>query len=645
MNQNQEDKSRIDNMNRSLYSRGSPDIRTKRRLRFSSETEDVKTDWEHPQEILENVELNKKYKDTSMSFFTKLFIFSIIIFISALGIGAYLLFNGSNIVSANNIDIKINGPVSIAGGEPVSFDIEILNKNNIKLETVDLNIDFPAGTVDSSDTTKELKNIRELIPDIDAGGEGIKTIKAVLYGQENSKKEIIVTVEYRVKGSNAVFQKQKTFDVLINSSPLNLTISSYKEVNSGQEFEITVTMNSNSKETIKNILLNASYPFGFSYISSDIKPLNNNNVWKIGDMPPKGKKTIKIKGKLDGQDDETRVFRFNTGAQSIRNEKLIGTEYVSSIQEISIKKPFISVGVAVDGDAESQEYIGTFNNPVKVDITYFNNLPTSIINGEVKIKLSGNAFDKISVSPDQGLYLSANNEIVWNSITTNDLKNIEAGGSGTVSFSLIPRNSSNQSKQTINPYVLMSINVQGKRLSENDVPESIVSSASRKIKISSDINLGGQIVRSTGPFENTGPIPPKAEQQTTYTVVWTIDNTANPVSGVEVRSSLPPYIKWMDKISPSNENISYNSVDGQIVWNVGNLGTYTNDSKRRQVSFQIALNPSIAQVGQIPILINESTLNALDDFTNQTLNSNLSSLTTRFSTDPSFKDNNETVVK
>jgi hypothetical protein len=642
---NQEEKSRIDEMRRSLYSRNSPDIRTKRRVKPFSPNEpvEIQTDWEHPKEIYEQIELNKRYKDSSMSFFTKLFIFSIIIFILALGAGAYLLFNGSNIVSANNIEISLNGPVSVAGGEPISLDIQVTNRNNIKLETVDLSIDFPAGTVDSEDTTKELKNIRELVPDINPGGQGTKNIKAIVYGEENSKKEIKVTVEYRVKGSSAVFQKQKTFDLLISSSPLNLSVSSFTEVNSGQDFEFTLTMNSNSKETIKNLLISASYPFGFSYTSSSIKPLTDNNVWKIGDIPPGGKKTLKIKGKLDGQDDEVRVFRFNTGAQSVRNEKQIGTEYVSAIQEISIKKPFITVGVSMDGEAELQEYVGRYDTPIQVEITYFNNLDTAIINGEVHVKLSGNAFDRASVVPGQGLYVSTNNEIVWNPITTSALKNIGAGESGRVSFSIIPRNTGTQTKPLSNPEINLSVSVQGKRNSENNVPESIASSASRKIKVSSNIALSGQIVRTTGSFENTGPIPPRADNTTTYTVVWTVDNTSNSVSGAEVRSSLPSYVKWLDKVSPSDQDISYNSVDGQIVWKLGSLKSSSGDSRRRQVSFQVSLTPSITQVNQIPTLVNDAVFSAQDDFTNQSLSSNLSALSTRFSTDPTFKDGDEIV--
>ncbi|MEK7184801.1 MAG: hypothetical protein AAB683_01545 [Patescibacteria group bacterium] len=643
---NQEDSTKIEDLNKSLYSRSTPNIRTKRRLRFYDQEVGVKTDWEHKEEKTEAMELNTRYKSNSMSFFTKILIWSFVFFVISIAIGAFILLKGSNIVSAKNVDITVNGPVSVAGGEPVSFQIQVSNQNNIKLETVDMSIEFPTGTTDTNDSFKELKNTRDIISDIEPGGVGQKTVQAVLYGEENTKKEIKIVVEYRVKGSNAVFQKEKTFDILISSSPISLTISAFKEVNSGQEFEFTANINSNSKEVIKNLLLKAYYPFGFTYTSSDVKPLSDNSTWRIGDIPPGAKRTIKIKGKLEGQDDEVRVFKFSAGAFSVRNEKIIGTEYISSSQEISIKKPFMSVAVSMDGNSDDQEYIATFNEPIRVEIKYFNNLPVEIIDGEIKVKLSGNAFDKISVIPDQGLYKSADNEIIWNGINTNDLKNIEAGGSGRVLFSITPRDLGSSFKSVLNPYLKFDINVKGNRISEIDVPESISSSVVRQAKIASNISLNGQVLRSTGPFQNTGSIPPRAEQPTTYTIVWYVDNTSSTVSDAIVRSSLPAYMKWTGKIEPANENIKFNEVNGQIEWNVGNVGTYTmGTDKRKKVSFQVLLNPSVDQIGQTLTLVDQSSLIAQDDFTGETLRSNLGILSSAFESDPSFKDGDQKVIK
>src|SRR3989344_2267751 len=262
-----EEKSKIEELKKALYSRNAPLIRPKRRFHFGNQdTANVNTDWEHPKEEVDEVELNKRYENRSMSFFKKLLIGSIVFFLLSVGLGIFLMLNGSNIISAKNIDVVVNGPVTIAGGDKATFNIQVNNKNNIKLQSVDLVVDFPVGTVEAGDVSKELKEYREFMDDIVPGGVGQKTVDAVIYGEENTKKEIIIEISYKVAGSNAVFKKQKTYDVLISSSPLSLSVSSFKEITAGQEFDMTVTLASNSEEIIKNLLLKATYPFGYAFI-------------------------------------------------------------------------------------------------------------------------------------------------------------------------------------------------------------------------------------------------------------------------------------------------------------------------------------------------------------------------------------------
>ncbi|MBI5126374.1 MAG: hypothetical protein HZA80_01245 [Candidatus Taylorbacteria bacterium] len=643
----QGDQSKIEALKKGLYSRNAPDVRHKHHAGLEEDHYDVKTDWEHPQEPVEEVRLNEEYEDHHMSFFTKLLIASGIFFVLALGVGAYLFFQGSNMVSANNVDIMIEGPVSVSGGEPLGFQVQVYNKNNIKLELVDLTVEFPAGTADPDDSTKELRRFREFMDDINPGGVSQKTVRAILYGEENSRKQVKVRVEYRVKGSNAINYKEKDYEVAITSAPINISISSFKEVNSGQEFEMAVQVTSNSQEVLKNILLKAVYPFGYTFISSDVKPIYDNATWKIGDLPPKGKRTIKIKGRIDGQDDEERVIRFALGVQSIKSDKIIGTEFVTTAQNILVKKPFLSTEVAFDGDTTIQEYVSQFNNQVQVEISWFNNLPTSVIDGEIRVKLSGSAFDKASVSPDQGFYRSAENEIVWNKITSKSLASIGAGESGRVSFRITPRNLSTQARQVINPDIGIDVSVKANRVSDgSNVPQVIASTVKKKIKVGSSASLASQVLYSTGPLTNTGPFPPKAETPTTFTVLWTIYNTSSNISNAEVRSSLPAYVKWVDKVAPSNENIVYNPVDGSIIWKAGSIAANTGtDANKRQVAFQISLTPSVSQVGQSPVLINEAVFSAIDQFTNTQIETNLSGQTTELQDDSRYAGNGGAVQR
>jgi hypothetical protein len=640
-----EEKSRIEELKKALYSRVGPDIRTRRKLHFNDEESDIRKSWDETEDKPINQPLNQHYENNSMSFFTKVFIFSIVFFLAAVSAGAYLFFRGGNLISTNNIDIAIDGPVSIPGGEVVSFDIKVTNNNSVDLKLADLSVDFPPGSTDPANPEKELKNFRELLGDIAPGQTVDKTVKVIVFGEENLQKSIDASVSYRINGSTASFTKNKSYDIIINSSPINVVVNSYKEVTSGQDFDMKINIKSNSNQVLKNVILKANYPFGYSYVSSNISPTSDNSIWKIGDIPPKGEKNITVKGRLNGEDNDAKVFRFSVGTASYNDPNKIGTEFTSLTQNVTIQKPFVSLSISVGGSSSSQDYIGQFNRAERVEIGWFNNLPVNVNNMVISAKLSGTAYDKSSVRPDSGYFKSETNEIIWSRQTNSEFGLVGAGDSGVVSFSVIPKDNGSIQKPISNPTITVSANVSGERNQESGVPQSVSAVATRNIKVSSSIALSGRVTRSLGAFSNTGPIPPKVEKATTYTIVWAVDNTSNSISGAQVTATLPPYVKWLSNVSPSSEQVSYDQNTGTIVWDIGNVGPYTSAaSRRRELSFQVSLTPSANQAGQSLTLVNQSVLTANDDFTGANLSSSQDFLTTRFSSDPAYRDGNEIVA-
>jgi uncharacterized membrane protein len=79
----------------------------------------------------------------------------------------------------------ISGPLSTGAGDEFPFDIQVYNKNNIKLEAVNLNVEFPSGTVNPDDTTAEYKRYREVLADIEPGAYAQKTVRTILYIPKN----------------------------------------------------------------------------------------------------------------------------------------------------------------------------------------------------------------------------------------------------------------------------------------------------------------------------------------------------------------------------------------------------------------------------------------------------------------------------
>lgn len=636
-----EDKSYIDELKKSLYSRTVPDVQTRRKLRFDNESSDIKTSWDDiNKKVVEPVNLEPKH---SMSFFTKLFVGSAIFCIIAVGIGGYLFWNGSNLISADNIELSISGPVSISGGEPVTFDITAINKNKIDLELVDMSVDFPVGTTDPANSSQVLKNYRKLIGDMPVGKVVHESISATIFGEENLQKQIVVNLTYGVKGSTSTFTKSKTYDVLISSSPINFTVSSFKEVTSGQEFDMKVELTSNSQETLRNIMLKAVYPFGYNFISSSLTPLGDKSTWNIGDIPPGGKRAFTIRGSLSGEDNDLRAFHFNVGSQSLDNKNVIGTQYMAIEQDVTIQKPFITLNIDVDSDQGSKDHVGRLGQNSNVVIRWFNNLSTIVSNVKITAKISGSVYDKTTIVPSGGVFDSLTDTITWNQQTNPELASVGPGENGSVAFSVVPKS---PKSAITSPSISISAGVSGNRTQETNVPLAVTSSVKRNIIVSSNATLSGRIVRTVGPFANSGPIPPKVDQMTTYTIIWSVSNTLNPINDVVVKATLPPYVKWQNSVSPSTEDVSYDQNTGLVTWNVGNVVANTVGSAiRKEVAFQIAFTPSITQAVTAPTLVNQATLSGVDSFTNAQLESNQDLLGTRFSTDPAYKQGNEMVAK
>ena len=263
------------------------------------------------------------------------------------------------------------------------------------------------------------------------------------------------------------------------------------------------------------------------------------------------------------------------------------------------------------------------------------------------MKLNGDVLDKFSVLVSNGgFYSSVDNTITWDKSSNKNLSVIEPGEKGSVSFTFkslpLVKNDTDIFK---NPQISIDVSASGKRISDTNVPEEVTTSIGKKIKVESDLAVVPRIVYFTGPFKNTGELPPVADKQTTYTVVWTVTNSSNNVSGAVARTTLPTYVKWLGVVNPAGEDISFNEAGGEVVWNIGDVERGVGvTSSAREVAFKIGFLPSVSQVGKVPTLTSKTTLTGTDSFTGTVIRDIKDSLSTRLSTDPYFKINQALVT-
>lgn len=640
------DQSKIDRRERDLYSR-TPQKEEEKRGVFTKPVYEVSTSWRAGDSLTETLAeeyIEPKNRD---GFFRKFFIGSIVFFCLAIITFVYISYGGFNTVSSKNIDIIIKGPVAIGGGEELVFDLTLTNNNNVSLEGAGFLIEYPVGTREPVDMSVALPREKVDLGSVESGQSVTKTVKAILFGEKDDIKAIKVSVDYKVRGSNATFTKEKNYQLSISSSPVLFSVDYPKEVNNNQDMSITTTLTSNSNTLIKNLLTKVDYPFGFTFIDAVPKPSFDNNVWNIGDLNPKEKRVIIINGKMTGQNDEEKTFRFNAGTSNLNDEKIIGIDFVSKAETILIQKPFFDIKLAINGDFSGNPVL-QIGQPIAGDIIWTNNLPTNIQNASIDVTFAGNALNRSSVNADQfGFYQSLVNKITWDKRGAPILLDIGPGETGRFNFSFNTLGISSQTLASLrNPEINLNININAFRLSDTQAGENIGNNFSQKIKLTTNVNFTPRIVYSVGPFINRGSIPPKAEKETTYTVFWTLSNAFNDLSNVSISASLPPYVTFTNVKSPITEKILYNKDTNKIVWSPGEIkagvGTV---SAPRETAFQISFLPSLAQVGLSPDIISEMDFKGTDKFTGKDVIITKDSLTTYISTDPAFRDKDDLVVK
>lgn len=546
-----------------------------------------------------------------------LLLIGVLFFVLAVGVSSFFLFVGKNTISGDNISLSVSGPISVGGGEEYSFQVSVANQNTVPIQSATLIIEYPDGTHSAEDVNKELSVVRRPLDTV-ASGELVNIPEKVrIFGEENEEKEIRVSVDYRVEGSNATFHKESApLRFKVSTSPIVMTFDSVKTVSSGQELALSLTVQSNSPAPLTDILVKLTYPDGFDFTDATPDTVSGEDTWKFQTLKPGEKKTIAIRGLVTGYEDEVRKFGATAGV-SAGQENTLASMLAKADAEVAIEKSFFEVGVSINGKTSDTVVVGSTEDAA-VEVKFTNTLNTSIYSGEVLVELSGNALNEFDISSEDGFYDSNENTISWDAVGVESLREIPPGQTGSLRFTVSPSERVGKA-----PQIKLKVTVKGARVFEERASEELTGIAERTIKIESVHSLDAYVLHDTGPFVNTGPTPPVAEEVTQYTYTLLVRTGANDVTGAEVTAVLPQYVQWLDLVT-DGDTVKYNPSTRTIRWAIGDMEANATE----EVSVQVALLPSLSQVGTTPALLETQRFKATDRFTGTVVRAEHVSLTT-----------------
>lgn len=526
------------------------------------------------------------------------------LFLLVLGLSSLYLMFGNTLISSNNIGISIAGPLTIGGGEEMKLQVGVTNQNKVPIESAVLIVSYPPGTKSVGEDSKDIFEERVTLNRINAGEAVNVPVSAIIFGEENQEQQIGATIEYRLVDSNGTFFKEA--DPLmfkINSSPVVIRVDTIKKVSAGQEVDVKLTIQSNSPNPLKDILVSANYPGNFEYTSASPEPMYRESGWLIKEILPEKSATIVIKGVVVGNQSEEFQLQFSVGTPQKDNQFLIGSVLANATADFVIEQPFINVDLEIDGKTSDVVTLAT-GDATEVKVLVQNTLTETLYDMVVEVEVKGNILVRELVTVEDGYYDSVKDVIRYEPSGNDNLVQIDPGATKEFTFTLKP----SDKKET--PSFSLTANAYARRVFENRATEQLVGTVKREVKFTSSVGIARKIARGVAGFTDSGPIPPAADTETTYVVTLDASAGGNDVTGAVVTTSLPQYVSWKN-LALGDGSVLFNPISKEITWTVGGIDA----GGKKTVSFQVGLLPSQNQIGTTPALVGAQRFRATDRFT------------------------------
>lgn len=578
---------------------------------------------------------DKTIRRTRVSPYKRLFVGSLIFFLIGLGVALFSIYRGAVTLSSKNVELSLLGNSFVGGGESLPIQVDIANKNASDLTEAVLTLSYPRG---ASTLPGEMERIRKEIGVISSGKTKTESFSVVLYGEQGMSRDVTATLEYKLAGSNATFVKEKNVSVMINASPVTLTIDAPTASASGQPFTITIRTVFTGDTTLDNTITRIEYPNGFSFISASPEPSVGNNTWDVKDMVKGTERVISIKGKLTGEEQDEKAFRVYVGQRTSETDPRISVSYNSVLHSVVIAQPFLSALISVAGDANDVVALPN-GSSISGNVSWINNTSLDITQPTFTLELLSELVDPASVNAPQGFYDPLSRSIVWDLESDPSIATLSPGSKGVFPFSFSLKPDAPSTKE-----VGLSLSVKG-TFPQRDFFEDAIANIDQKIvRFASRLQFSSQALYSIGPIKNTGPFPLRADKETTFSILWTMRPVENALTKATATAVLPPGVVWAGVISPQSEAVTYAPETRTVVWNVGSLGKATSIPQARSVAFQVKVKPTKAQIDSDVILLGETKIDAVDTVANVPLSITRTEVTNRLSTDPVYSPGKEKVL-
>lgn len=556
--------------------------------------------------------------------------------VAAFAIYGYLFFARSGF-SGSEITVSIAGPESFKAQEKVEFEIKISNQSKFAIQNAELFVTLPDFLAFKD---KEGREQRIALATVGAREEVSQRI--ILFAEKTEKQGTIrARIDYTPQNLQGRFEKDASFDISVASLPLTVIFDLPKKVVSGQILRGSFHFVAEHELESLPLFAKVVPPEGFRIEDAAPSP-QEGTTWKFERVEPQETYAADFEGVIVGEESATKTFELLFG--NTNEDGLFAAQY-SVLRKVDISASPLEFTQSVNGwphsagslpgpegpsgprtagqasspQDDAKSYVAAPGEKLRFRIGYKNASGVNIEDVRITAQLNGGVFNFASLDMGQGYFSRDTRTVTWNKDFLSSLASLEKEGSGTVEFSIslkeeiVPesyrdKHVSVRSKAVIDsaktPLALQGLSL---RAEENLV-----------VKIRTALALSQKAYYYEGPFSNSGPIPPKGGEKTTYTIVWQATNTLNDLTDTRIEAPLARHVVFEEKSYPANNKLTYNSETHSLAWNIGSLSAGAGTILPVEtVSFQVSLTPQDVMRGRVVELVEQAQISGTDTFTGE----------------------------
>ncbi|MDP3093196.1 MAG: hypothetical protein Q8N16_00325 [bacterium] len=518
-----------------------------------------------------------------------------------------------NVFSKDTLKLEILGPDTVEVGQKVDYVLKYKNNGEITLTGARLTFEYPEDSLVEDGKLRLEKEIGDIYP----GEEKTITFQARILGRENELKKAKAWLEFQPKNLRARYEVSTTQAAVIKFSPLTFELDIPSRIEAEKDFSFSLNYFSNIDYPLSQLRAKIDYPSGFEFIESSPQAMETNE-WQIPILNKTEGGRIRISGRIKGEVGEQKVFKASLGIWQ-------GGKFVllkETAKGAEIIKPMVYLSQLVNNSSDYTANAGDF---LHYEV-FFKNIGNSPFeNLFLVVGLDGLLFDLETLRAESANYHQGDSSLVWDWKKNPQLKFLDEGEEGKVEFWI-------NLKQDF-----LLTEAKAKNLLLKNSVSLAPAREEFAVKVNSKLVLEQQGFFNDEVFGNSGPLPPRVGQPTTFTVIWKLKNYYNDLRNVKVKSTLPSFVSLTGQLFPRDSSFVFDSQSREIIWEVGEVQAGQGvGGEGPNLSFQVSLNPSASQQGQTAEIINKSQAFGDDTWTQDAVASAIQTLTTGLLSDEGF---------